>query len=286
MARPSLPATPSTPGSNRTGGGPNSSPVTTSSQRFRRDFATSASSPSRLYSMTSQSDSRLTPRPTRGSQSSGTFKRQGTAAEEFQRHTAFGSPRSLRTFSDFIGGNESLEVIDREQVASEMAEEEDEAWEGLENVRACCDGKHDGELRTFQFKVQSVELIFSSACSRSRFAQSSGRLALAPPPPPSQHVRLTSLASSPRPEADIASPSQTQCCLSLNRRPRASRLHLEQPRPFQVDWRCFQSIFSTRIDASARRTLDDAHSHWPDSQTRGCSQLLLDPSHVVDQHQR
>lgn len=30
-------------------------------------------------------------------------------------------------------------------MTSELEQEEEEDWERLENVRACCDGKHDGE---------------------------------------------------------------------------------------------------------------------------------------------
>lgn len=57
----------------------------------------------------------------------------------------FGSPRSVRTF-DYLGAgaNESVEVVDRNEIPNDydlMAD--DEHWEGLENVRACCGGKHD-----------------------------------------------------------------------------------------------------------------------------------------------
>jgi hypothetical protein len=106
--------------------------------------------PNKMYNLGSQSDSRLTPKPSRGKLSMATYmstyKRPGTAAEEFERRTTFGSPRSLRTFSDFIGGDESIEMVDRSEIPADLGDDEDDdAWEGLENVRACCDGKHDGE---------------------------------------------------------------------------------------------------------------------------------------------
>lgn len=70
------------------------------------------------------------------------FKRSGTAADEYERQNAFGSPRSVRTYSGLIGANESIEVVDRSEIPVDFDDDED-GYEGLENVRACCGGKHD-----------------------------------------------------------------------------------------------------------------------------------------------
>ncbi|SCV74331.1 BQ2448_6763 [Microbotryum intermedium] len=106
----------------------------------------------------SASESRLTPKATSHSRLGGsraarghkvssttfnsTYKRSGTPANDYQRYNEFGSPRSARTLS-FLG-DESVEFIDRRDIPAGFGDEEgDETWEGLENVRACCDGKHD-----------------------------------------------------------------------------------------------------------------------------------------------
>lgn len=127
-------------------------------QRSRKSAPTdNTSTPvGKLYSLgPSVSDSRLTPKASRGSRLSlgglgsrpatSAVKRSGTAAEEYERRAMVGSPRSLRTF-DFLGKNvnESIEVVRKSEIPSDfdlMAD--DEHWEGLENVRACCGGKHD-----------------------------------------------------------------------------------------------------------------------------------------------
>ncbi|KAM0749543.1 hypothetical protein T439DRAFT_357881 [Meredithblackwellia eburnea MCA 4105] len=101
-----------------------------------------------LYTHASQSDSRLTPKggqePRRKKLSTpSTYKRADTLAADFERSTMFGSPRSLRTFSDFLGGDESVEYVDRSEIPSDLGHDDDDGFEGLENVRACCSGKHD-----------------------------------------------------------------------------------------------------------------------------------------------
>ncbi|KAM0787716.1 hypothetical protein ACM66B_003775 [Microbotryomycetes sp. NB124-2] len=110
-----------------------------------------------MSTLTSKSDSRLTPRPSRGSRLSfgganltgtATRKRAGTAAEAFENMNQFGSPRSIRTYSSqalagAASGTESIEVVDRSEIPSDYDHLTDDGYEGLENVRACCGGSHD-----------------------------------------------------------------------------------------------------------------------------------------------
>lgn len=49
--------------------------------------------------------------------------------------------RSMSNYGDFDAADGSLEVVDRNELP-DMADE-DEDFEGLENVRVCC-GEHDG----------------------------------------------------------------------------------------------------------------------------------------------
>lgn len=130
-----------------------SGPDTPGRQRMRSDgvYETPVGSRSNLlYTHGSVSESRLTPKGSRhGKTPTSTYKRTGTAAEEFERQSLFGSPRSLRTFSDFIGANDSVEFIDRNEIPSDLGHDDEDNWEGLENVRACCDGKHDGGSSRF-----------------------------------------------------------------------------------------------------------------------------------------
>lgn len=106
---------------------------------------------STMYQQGSASESRLTPMggaTPRGSGSRsrtphGTAgKRSGTAAEAFERATHFGSPK-MHDSPVGLGHEESLEVINRSEIPSDHGHDEDDGYEGLENVRACCDGKHD-----------------------------------------------------------------------------------------------------------------------------------------------
>lgn len=81
----------------------------------------------------------------------GSVKRSGTAASDYEKQSIYGSPRSIRTFASSIGGNNnhdtSLEIIERKEIPGEYYDENDdeegEGYEDLENVRACCSGKHD-----------------------------------------------------------------------------------------------------------------------------------------------
>ncbi|KAL8279110.1 hypothetical protein RQP46_008568 [Phenoliferia psychrophenolica] len=106
--------------------------------------------PKGLYHHGSASESHLTPKTagpgvrTKKLSTPSTYKRSGTAAAEYERAATFGSPRSLRTFADYLaGGDESVEFVDRREIPDELGPDDDETWEGLENVRACCNGKHD-----------------------------------------------------------------------------------------------------------------------------------------------
>lgn len=66
-------------------------------------------------------------------------KRSGTPAIEYLRWNGPDSPYSpTRSFVDVPGGEDS-EDLDFELHEDD---EEDEGFEGLENVRACCDGRH------------------------------------------------------------------------------------------------------------------------------------------------
>ncbi|GAA5937266.1 hypothetical protein JCM1841_007026 [Sporobolomyces salmonicolor] len=108
--------------------------------------------PNQVYSLgASVSDSRLTPKAYsrttgRGSVGGSSTKRAGTVADEYTRRTMYGSPASVRTFSDY-GGHDpadgSLEVVDRNEIPPGIGDDDDDEFEGLENVRACCNGKHD-----------------------------------------------------------------------------------------------------------------------------------------------
>lgn len=85
------------------------------------------------------------PRSSLGAKSA---KKAGTAAEEYGRRRStmgYSSPGSVKTFSDY-GGEESLEVVHRDEIPDGLGGDEDDEYEGLENVRACCGGKHDGKL--------------------------------------------------------------------------------------------------------------------------------------------
>jgi hypothetical protein len=77
------------------------------------------------------------------------MKRSDTPAAEYLQHTAdYGSPRSVRSY----GGNDalfddSLEIVDSNDLsydgdATMFHDEDDDGYEGLENVRVCC-GEHD-----------------------------------------------------------------------------------------------------------------------------------------------
>lgn len=105
-----------------------------------------------MSSIAARADPKLTPRPSRasrlsfgGASNAGTQrKRAGTAAEAFEKLNQYGSPRSVRTYSDFArDANESVEVVHRSEIPSDFDYGTDDAFEGLENVRACCGGSHD-----------------------------------------------------------------------------------------------------------------------------------------------
>ena len=108
-----------------------------------------------LYTHDSQSEPRLTPKPSKGRRSTGAsnsmmpMKRSDTPAAEYQNYIQeFGSPRSVRSYArpgtsmSVRNPDDSLEVIDRREALGGPVDGET-GYEGLENVRACCDGAHD-----------------------------------------------------------------------------------------------------------------------------------------------
>ena len=109
--------------------------------------------PDQIYTFgtASASDSRLTPKALprwvphgRNTVNGGaTATRPGTAAADYHRHSGSASLRSVSTYGEF--GEGSLEVVGRDEIPAGLEGDEDE-FEGLENVRACCNGKHDGEF--------------------------------------------------------------------------------------------------------------------------------------------
>ena len=117
--------------------------------------------PDHLYSFgaASMSDSKLTPRAapayytrTLPKRSTGTFdlttKRTGTAAGDYHRRSAMlGSPRSLRSISNYGDDDASLEVVSRDEIPPGEGDDNDDGFEGLQNLRACCNGTHDGAQR-------------------------------------------------------------------------------------------------------------------------------------------
>ncbi|KAK4702383.1 hypothetical protein P7C70_g3841, partial [Phenoliferia sp. Uapishka_3] len=209
-------------------------------QRMASEDSSDWGTPKGLYTHGSASDSRLTPKNgprTKKLSTPSTYKRAGTVAAEYeQRTTNFGSPRSLRTFSDFLGGQDSVEFIDRREIPADAgAGDEDDTWEGLENVRACCDGKHDvGSLSrrggqhhhhhhhhqnggssadlpdgsptrsrsrssNYGGSVGSKASVWSAATSTGRRPAASPRKSAAPSLPSAPLVPLTTNTNAPRP---------------------------------------------------------------------------------------
>lgn len=101
-----------------------------------------------IYQQESRSEAHLTATKTARKMSNATslHKRSDTPAAEYENFIAeYGSPRSIRSYkTNATAGpsgkavDESLEIIDRRDVIGA-----EDGYEGLENVRACCDGAHD-----------------------------------------------------------------------------------------------------------------------------------------------
>lgn len=107
--------------------------------------------PDQIYTFgtASASESRLTPKALprwvphgRHTVSGACGRRVGTAAAEYNGPTGSASMRSLSTFGEF--GEGSLEFVDRDDIPA--GHHSHDEFEGLENVRACCNGKHDGQF--------------------------------------------------------------------------------------------------------------------------------------------
>lgn len=107
---------------------------------------------SSIYQQESRSEAHLTATKKARKMSNATslYKRSDTPAAEYENFIAeYGSPRSVRSYrtgntAGPSGGkgkevDESLEIIDRRDVLGA----EGDGYEGLENVRACCNGEHD-----------------------------------------------------------------------------------------------------------------------------------------------
>lgn len=91
-----------------------------------------------MYLHSSASDSRITPKA-RDRMSTGSAKRRGTPAAEFMENAAqYGSPRSLRNYaaSDHVV-DDSLEIVDPNDIGDDENGNGEEGFEGVENVRAC-----------------------------------------------------------------------------------------------------------------------------------------------------
>lgn len=104
-----------------------------------------------MYQQESRSEAALTntKKPRKMSNATSLYKRSGTPAAEYEDFIAeYGSPRSIRSYrtgatagpsgTSGKGVDESLEIIDRRDVLGA-----EDGYEGLENVRACCNGEHD-----------------------------------------------------------------------------------------------------------------------------------------------
>lgn len=110
---------------------------------------------SKMYKHDSQSEPKLTPKPSKRRLSTATgsilldsAKRSGTPAAEYQHYIQeVGSPRSVRSYrpssrlsmGGSLAADESLEIVDRREAIGQ----DGHGYEGLENVRACCNGEHD-----------------------------------------------------------------------------------------------------------------------------------------------
>lgn len=103
-----------------------------------------------IYQQESRSEAHLTATKKARKMSNATslYKRSDTPAAEYENFIAeYGSPRSIRSYrtnatagpSGSKGVDESLEIFDRRDVLGADAD----GYEGLENVRACCNGEHD-----------------------------------------------------------------------------------------------------------------------------------------------
>lgn len=113
---------------------------------------------SSMYKHETVSEPRLTPKPSTSaatkkarkmSTATSLYKRSDTPAAEYEQFIAeYGSPRSVRSYKTTgatpgtpgTGFDESMEIIDRRDV---LGADDTAGYEGLENVRACCDGAHD-----------------------------------------------------------------------------------------------------------------------------------------------
>lgn len=82
--------------------------------------------------------------PRKGKKAASSVKRAGTPAAEYLEATSeFGSPTSRR-FYENSDMTRSASILSVENMPTEEGDGDDEngTYEGLENLRACCDGRH------------------------------------------------------------------------------------------------------------------------------------------------
>jgi len=112
------------------------SPVSTSSDHIPQP----AFSPQSMRSRRSEWNTSSTPRGQRSRSQVSVGKRSGTPAAEYLR---YGNTPSSPSFVEVPGNGDML--VDEDDLDFELQDEDsrsDDGFEGLENVRACCDGKH------------------------------------------------------------------------------------------------------------------------------------------------
>lgn len=140
------------------------SAVTPTARRTRSRTVGGDESISNFFALpsASASDSRLTPRAhqpyssqTLPAKSSRPLAAAASSESHDRRRASgilLGTPRSLRSFGGRPIDDEdgSLEVVDRNDVPYDYEHRhgDDEGFEGLENLRSCCDGAHDGASRS------------------------------------------------------------------------------------------------------------------------------------------
>lgn len=105
----------------------------------RRKFSTPTvgRSSKMLYANASASESRLNMRRSKSRLSTNTFhnKRSGTPASEYMDQTAnYGSPRSIRTYRSEGLGDESLEMVDPNDLSMNSMGDQGHGYDDLENV--------------------------------------------------------------------------------------------------------------------------------------------------------
>jgi hypothetical protein len=171
-----------------------------------------------IYQQSSKSTPSLTPKQQpstvnkkarKMSTANSLYKRSDTPAAEYENYIAeYGSPRSVRSYRTHATAgpstgpeDDSVEVVDRRDA---LGADDAEGYEGLENVRACCNGEHDvGKLSvsrkqhhylhhhnhqhkqgTPQYDSGTVRSSMRSNSTASKASRRSGRVSAFGPEPP------------------------------------------------------------------------------------------------------